>query len=117
MEPTDYLSSEQHGMAHMGCTGDGALVVLFRCNAYTYWMHRVDYTFDIRRQRMVVEGILGYINNRFHVHLGLWPFEEELFEVSYVTTDMKCNWRGLRRCFALCTISEYVESIAHEDRV
>ena len=109
------LSTGQHGMADMGFAGSGELVVPYKRNESTMWMYRSIYNKCIRKQRMVNEWGIGYVNNRFRLFLGRWPFEKELFSLAYYTVAMLSNWQFDRRGFALQPRSRYEEKLAAQD--
>ena len=89
--PGDFLATGRHGMADMGFCGSGALVAPDKRNESTEWIHRSSYNKYIRGQRIVNEWGIGYINNRFRIFLGRWPFEKELFPIGYNTAAMLSN--------------------------
>lgn len=115
--PSDFLTAGQLGMADMGFGGSGALVVPYKNKESTEWIHMTNYNRYIRRQRMVNEWGIGYINNRFRIFLGRWPFEKELFPIAYNTAAMLCNWQFDRRGFALQPRWRYVEKLTQHERL
>ena len=63
--------------------GDGDLFFPYKRIESTLWLYRSKQNSYIRSQRMVNEWGIGFINNRFRVFLGRWPFEPELFPIAY----------------------------------
>ena len=105
----------------MGFGGSGALqrtmVVAYKRNEGTEWIHRSSYNRYIRRQRIVNEWEIGYINNRFRIFLGRWPFEKELFPIAYNTADMLSTWQFDIQGFALQPRWPYEEKLAAHGRL
>ncbi|PXF47704.1 hypothetical protein BWQ96_02566 [Gracilariopsis chorda] len=65
-----YLADGQHGMADMGFAGDGELVVPYKRTESASWLYRTEHYNDIRKQSMVNEWVIGFINNRYRLFLG-----------------------------------------------
>ena len=103
-------------MADMGFAGKGALVVPYKKNESTEWMFRTCHNRHIRRQRMVNEWGIGFINNWFRIFLGCWPFEKDIFPMACNTAVMISNWQFDRRGFALQPRSRYEAKLAANAR-
>ena len=114
---SDFLAAGKHGMADMGFGGSGGLVVPYKRNESTEWIHRSSYNRYIRQQRMVNEWGIGYINNRFRIFLGRWPLKKELLPIDYNTAAMLSDWQFDRRGFALPPRWRYEEKLAAHGRI
>lgn len=77
-----YISNGQHGMADMWFAVDGELFVPYKRNESTSWFYRAKHNKEIRKRIMVNERGIRFINNRYRLFLGRWPFESDLFPIA-----------------------------------
>ena len=92
-------------------TGDGDLVVPCKRNECTLWLYRSMHNQDIRSQRVVNEWGIRFIHNQFHLFLGRWLFEPQLFPIVYHTSAMVSYWQFNGRGYALQTRGRYQGNI------
>lgn len=60
-----------------------------------------DIIVHFRSQIIDIKLVMGSINNRFCIFLGMWPFVEEQFPLSYMTVVMIYNCLFDKRGYAL----------------
>ena len=112
-----FLCTGQHRMGDMYFAWKGALVVAYKKNQCTERMLRTCYNRHIKRQRMVKEWGIGFINNRFRICLERRPFEKDLFPMAYNKAVMLSNWQFDRRDFVLQPRSRYEVVLAAHARM
>eukprot|EP00173_Palmaria_palmata_P000060 Plantae.Rhodophyta-Palmaria_palmata.ctg1029.p1 GENE.Plantae.Rhodophyta-Palmaria_palmata.ctg1029~~Plantae.Rhodophyta-Palmaria_palmata.ctg1029.p1 ORF type:complete len:262 (+),score=37.55 Plantae.Rhodophyta-Palmaria_palmata.ctg1029:26-787(+) len=100
-QPSLYLSDGECGLADMGYAGIPRIEVPDKKNTNMLFPYRRARNCSIRGVRMINEWAMGYVNNRYRVFLGRWPFSAELYAMAFESVCLMANWRFLRRGYAL----------------
>jgi len=85
-------------MCDTGFIGDGPIVCPFKSGEGGWFQYRTEWNKDIRTQRILNEWAVGWVNNRYRIFLGRWPYELHLHNFSYENVVMISNlfWRRHR---------------------
>ena len=114
--PNSYFFGEEHCIGDTGFQGEGRVVCPMKSNQGMHFVYRAMFNKDLRRQRVCNEWGVGYINNRFRMFLGRWPFSPELFPICYESVAMMANWRWRRRGETLVPLQRRLERVAQREK-